>query len=122
MQHEAWHEKLHQERIRHGWTQKELADKIGSSSKTVGRWERGGQLPSLFFQQKLTKVLGKDAETLGFLPEPRTAPDKVGLIQSDILRAFPLQVFSGKMIGEKLPTSMVLRTRARAGRDNALDG
>ena len=93
MQHETWHEKLHQERIRHGWTQKELADKIGSSSKTVGRWERGGQPPSLFFQQKLTKVLGKDAETLGFVPEPRKAPDKQGPVQGDNPARFSVASF-----------------------------
>jgi WD40 repeat protein/DNA-binding XRE family transcriptional regulator len=76
MQQEAEQNKLRQERLRRGWTQKELAHKIDASEKTVGRWERGEKQPGLFFQQKLMELLGKDAESLGFLPEKLELPNK----------------------------------------------
>lgn len=32
-------------RARHGWTQKELADRLGTDAVTVSRWERGKSQP-----------------------------------------------------------------------------
>ena len=38
-------EKIHDLRTKKGMTQKELADKLGNSHKTVSHWEKGRQLP-----------------------------------------------------------------------------
>jgi transcriptional regulator with XRE-family HTH domain len=40
-----------------GWTQEELADRVGTSNRVVSMWECGG-CPSRKFLQKLADVLG----------------------------------------------------------------
>ncbi len=47
---------------------------------------------------------------IGIPARAATAPHKWGLIQSDNPASVPVASFFGKMIGEKLPTSMVLRS------------
>ncbi len=64
-----WYEKLRSERIRRGWSQDDVSEKIGSDSKTVGRWERGERFPSIYHRQKLVDLYGKSAEELGLIKE-----------------------------------------------------
>ncbi len=63
------HQRLRRERKLRGWTQEEVARKIGCDSKTVGRWERGEVFPSLYYQQKLMEIYGLSAEELGLIDE-----------------------------------------------------
>jgi tetratricopeptide (TPR) repeat protein/DNA-binding XRE family transcriptional regulator len=62
-----WSERLRQERIRHNWRQQDLADQLGTTVITVKRWERGRQLPSSYFREKLCTLFGATAEELGFV-------------------------------------------------------
>ena len=62
-----WSERLKRERIKHNWSQDEVADKIGSDPKTVGRWERGESFPRPYHRQKLVDLYGKSAEELGLI-------------------------------------------------------
>src|SRR2546429_9947057 len=62
----------------HGWTQEELAEKIGTTSVTISRWESGVTFPSRYFRKKLSVLYGQSIQELGLLPEdgasqPRTA-------------------------------------------------
>jgi predicted ATPase/transcriptional regulator with XRE-family HTH domain len=61
-------------RYKLGWTQAELAEKVGTTFETVSRWERGIKTPSAFFRRKLCDVLGKTAEELGLLADPSAIP------------------------------------------------
>lgn len=61
---------LQRERKQRGWSQEEVAEKIGGHSKTVSRWERGLTTPSLYYQQKLAGIFEKSIEELGFPIEP----------------------------------------------------
>ncbi len=66
---------LRSERLRHGWSQQELAEKLGISVVTINRWERGVTEPSPYFRLKLCALFGKSAIELGLLPDdaaPRT--------------------------------------------------
>ena len=56
---------LSQERKQRGWTQEELARKVGVDVKTVKRWERGGSIPRPYARQVLSKVLDKSIQELG---------------------------------------------------------
>ena len=47
-----------------GYTQKELADRIGISDKAVSKWERGLSLPAISYIRKLSILLGTDADSL----------------------------------------------------------
>jgi DNA-binding XRE family transcriptional regulator len=40
--------RLRSERERRGWTRNYVADKIGSDTRTVGRWERGTTSPHVY--------------------------------------------------------------------------
>src|SRR5207249_4819016 len=63
------HHNLKHERQLRGWSQADVAGRIGSDPKTVGRWERGLGFPSPYFQQRLVDLFGKDAMELGFIAE-----------------------------------------------------
>ena len=65
--------RLVQERIRHNWSQRELAKRLGTTVVTVSRWERGLNEPTGYFRQKLMDLFGKSAEELGFF-ETEPAP------------------------------------------------
>jgi ribosome-binding protein aMBF1 (putative translation factor) len=60
------HHLKHERQLR-GWSQADLAARIGSVPKTVGRWERGLVFPSPYFQQRLVDLFGKDTEALGLI-------------------------------------------------------
>ena len=47
-----------------GLTQKQLADKIGISDKTVSKWERGCGLPEVSLWKDLSAVLGVNIEDI----------------------------------------------------------
>jgi len=48
------------ERIEKGWTQQELARRLGVSQATVAKWERTGAVYRKKTRQKLAKVFGVD--------------------------------------------------------------
>ncbi|HLW00661.1 MAG TPA: helix-turn-helix transcriptional regulator [Ktedonobacterales bacterium] len=56
---------LTQERLNRGWSQADVAAKIGSDPKTVGRWERGLTSPSPYLCQQLCQLYGKTPQELG---------------------------------------------------------
>ena len=58
---------LKRERKLRGWSQAYVAEKVGSNSKTVSRWEQGKNAPSPYYIQKLVDLFGKNAEELGLL-------------------------------------------------------
>lgn len=45
-------------RLDKGWTQEELAKRIGTKQESVSRAERGGVMPSLTFLDKCAKAFG----------------------------------------------------------------
>lgn len=51
-------------RKRAGWTQRELAGRLGVTDKAVSRWERGLGLPEQSSLARLAKVLGVDIEDI----------------------------------------------------------
>jgi tetratricopeptide (TPR) repeat protein len=59
--------RLRQERERNGWSQTEVAEKIGTTFSNVSRWERGITFPGPYFRQKLCELYKKSAEELGLV-------------------------------------------------------
>jgi transcriptional regulator with XRE-family HTH domain len=57
-----------------GWTQEELAEKIGTTSVTISRWESGITFPSRYFRKKLSTLYGQSIRALGLLPEDSISP------------------------------------------------
>jgi tetratricopeptide (TPR) repeat protein/DNA-binding XRE family transcriptional regulator len=62
-------DRLRAAREQHGWTQQELADRIGvSQSFTISRWESGAALPRPYYIRRLCDLYGTSAAELGLLP------------------------------------------------------
>ena len=60
-----------------GWTQKQLADAIETTSVNVSRWENGSNSPSPYFRQRLCEVYGKTPAELGLLSSSTTPGEKL---------------------------------------------
>src|SRR6266699_1177038 len=60
---------LKQERERRGWTQSELAERIGTTQVNISRWEKSITVPGPYFRQKLGELFGKTLQELGLLIE-----------------------------------------------------
>lgn len=55
---------LRDERTRLGWTQAELAERVGVSRKTINTVENGVFIPSTLLALKLAAAIGKPVEAL----------------------------------------------------------
>jgi tetratricopeptide (TPR) repeat protein/transcriptional regulator with XRE-family HTH domain len=51
-------------RLQKGWSQRELADQVGTTYVNISRWERNQTRPSPYFRSKLCKLFGKTEEEL----------------------------------------------------------
>jgi putative transcriptional regulator len=60
---------LRDERTRLGWTQAELAERVGVSRKTINTVENGVFVPSTVLALKLAAAIGKPVEALFKLDE-----------------------------------------------------
>jgi transcriptional regulator with XRE-family HTH domain len=58
-------ERLRRVRSLKGWSQTELAEKVGTSFEMVSRWERGVTIPSPYYRERLCTVLDQTPEALG---------------------------------------------------------
>ena len=85
---------LRYERQLRGWSQRKVADLVGTSEDVVSRWERGERKPSPFFQEKLCLLYGKSADELGFL-----AKSDYDTLESLCESNFP--VFGSEMITKR---------------------
>jgi len=60
---------LRDERVRLGWTQAELAERVEVSRKTINTVENGVFIPSTVLALKLAAAIGKPVEALFALDE-----------------------------------------------------
>jgi transcriptional regulator with XRE-family HTH domain len=61
--------KLRNARTRNNWKQQDVADRIGTTSLSVGRWERGEAFPSAYYRKLLCDLFRMSPEELGFTEE-----------------------------------------------------
>ena len=64
--------RIRQEREQRGWTQSEVAERIGSTRINVSRWENGITVPGLYYRQRLGELFGKSLLELGLIPDSDT--------------------------------------------------
>jgi transcriptional regulator with XRE-family HTH domain/tetratricopeptide (TPR) repeat protein len=60
---------LKAEREKHGWSLVKLATLLGTSARTVSRWEQGLAIPYPYYREQLCMLYGKTAEELGLIPD-----------------------------------------------------
>lgn len=57
---------LREARMERGWTQQQVADRIGAPlSLNVSRWENGTAFPSAYYIERLCQLFGKSVRELG---------------------------------------------------------
>src|SRR5712691_575722 len=57
-------QRLRSERERHNWSQEQLAQKIGTTSLTINRWEHDKAFPRPSHRAELCRVFNKSPEVL----------------------------------------------------------
>lgn len=62
-------DRLRTAREKRGWTQAEVAEKIGTTSVNVSRWENGITSPSRYYRQKLSTLYAISIRELGLAHE-----------------------------------------------------
>jgi transcriptional regulator with XRE-family HTH domain len=63
---------LRNARQEHGWSQKYVAEKIGTTEDVISRWEHRKRMPSPYYQEKLCQLFQKNAYELEFIPSSDT--------------------------------------------------
>ncbi len=57
------------EREARGWSQAKVAETLGTTSRTVSRWEQGLAVPYPYYREQLSRLFGKSVRELGFAGE-----------------------------------------------------
>src|SRR5205823_12855307 len=65
---------LKYERELRGWSQAKVAEEIGTTVRTVSRWEHGLAIPYPYFREQLCTLFGKNAVELGLVSEEEQEP------------------------------------------------
>jgi len=74
-----FYEQLLHERRRRGWSQEKVAQLLGIDPKTVGRWARNENFPTIQLHSEIGRIFGKSAEELGLVPDESTVSRAVSL-------------------------------------------
>ncbi|HAG97900.1 MAG TPA: hypothetical protein DCL75_03315 [Ktedonobacter sp.] len=61
--------RLKREREQRGWTQSELAERIGTTQVNISRWEKSVTVPGPYYRQRLGELFEKSIQELGFIPQ-----------------------------------------------------
>jgi tetratricopeptide (TPR) repeat protein/transcriptional regulator with XRE-family HTH domain len=107
---------LREERLRAGWSQRDLADRLGTTINNVSRWELGQTTPGPYFREKLSKLFGKSVQDLGLVGKGESLPTA----ESEVPKATPM---SASSLEEEIPlwTVPYRRNPHFTGRDEILD-
>mgnify|MGYP001499277245 CR=1 FL=1 len=83
--------RLKQEREQRGWTQSEVAERIGSTRINISRWENGITIPSPYYRRRLGELFGKSILELGLVPRDSEERTEKAVIYSetDSFASFP---------------------------------
>src|SRR5258708_39497606 len=57
------------ERKLRGWSQSRIAEALGTTTRTVSRWEQGLAVPYPYYREQLCVLYGKTAEELRLLSD-----------------------------------------------------
>jgi tetratricopeptide (TPR) repeat protein/DNA-binding XRE family transcriptional regulator len=74
--------RLKQERERRGWSQGDVAKKIGTTQINVSRWENATTTPSPYFRQQLGELFGKSLQELGLFIEVEEGDSEQGSVNT----------------------------------------
>ncbi len=104
---------LKYERELKGWSQQEVAQRIGTTALSVSRWERGITVPTTHFRSQLCTLFGKDAQELGLI----TARDDGDLNRLQNRRSDQNSLSPFPVLDPAIPSS-ALQASSLVGRDS----
>ena len=118
-------------RLERGWTQQQVADRIGAPlSLNVTRWENGTAFPSAYYIERLCQLFGKSVRELGLsqLADERQSESSLPLASDERMPASSVQAIGQEERAEQgLPASVaehpaqgVYRANLLAFRDDSL--
>lgn len=67
-------QQIQYERQLRGWSQADLAERLGCDARTIRRWEKGESSPTPYFRQQLVTLFDKNAKELGLLGDDYELP------------------------------------------------
>lgn len=104
---------LTEERLRHSWSQQELAERLGTTPENVSRWERGVTSPGPYYRQRLCDLFQKSSEELGLFIEAGSTPEgeEANSTLSEPAPPLPLAVSSTQNSSRSGPFSRSLLIR-----------
>ncbi len=70
-------------RLQRGWTQREVAEAVGTTLANVSRWERGVTFPNPYFRKKLCEVFEMSPEDLNLTRTQRYSSQTCNTKQKD---------------------------------------
>jgi transcriptional regulator with XRE-family HTH domain len=114
---------LKAERELRGWSQSKIAELLGTTAKTVGRWERGEAVPYPHYREQLCTLFGKNAQQLGWLQEEdeQTVPMQ-DLKEMDAEPAIPQTLGKANQLLGRYDLFMQVKERLLAADSLALTG
>jgi transcriptional regulator with XRE-family HTH domain len=86
-------EKIHRERLSHGWTQEELAEKIDMNPSFLGQVERGLKAASFDTLERLSRIFGMEVVDLLKKDDkaPRSEPQAMERKIVSLLKGYTLE-------------------------------
>lgn len=101
-------QRIKEARLRQGWTQTQLAEQVGATKKSVGMWERTGQLSPL--------NMGRLAQVL---PELSTQGEWVEAAPTRTLRRLTMEAPLPELTASEPPLETLRRVRRELTRMTA---
>src|SRR5262249_1161481 len=107
-----------------GWSQADLATKVGTSFEMISRWERGTTVPSPYYRERLCAALGKTSEQLGLRGEtfgstPAASAPHILLMSSHADPDKPVVAHLKTLLSDQGITVWSSRHLGRQGRENS---
>ncbi|WP_151729611.1 tetratricopeptide repeat protein [Thermogemmatispora aurantia] len=75
--------RLVEARMSRGWSQQEVAERLGTTHVNVSRWERGVTKPNPYFRRKLCRLFGLTEEELDLAPAGPETPGRGAQVVGD---------------------------------------
>jgi transcriptional regulator with XRE-family HTH domain len=115
---------LKREREQRGWSQSRIAKAIGTTIRTVSRWEQGIAMPSPYYRKQLCILFGKTATQLGLLSGPNESEiiqEEEVLPSSEIQSSSPLSLpRESLLVDPAIPETLGSTDNSLLGRANLL--
>ncbi len=110
--------RLTKERFVHKWSQRELANLLGTSTVNISRWERGLTRPGPYFREKLCVLFGKSEQELDLEASESWVSSKISELHA--AQQAPL-IENENSITQDIPERVTQEDTASAGNEPLYD-